>query len=163
MTKSLIEDGLASSLYEQLSHERYNASLYLFIAGDLKNRGFDNLAKHFEEQHDEEISHSLIIYNLLTDLNAPVKILEINEVSLSINNIMDIATAYLEREILTTQSLNEIKKQAIEEENCVVEECMRGMIVKQQAEYEEATGFSDHAELMNGDWFKVLLWDLGSK
>ena len=150
MTNPLISEDLSAALYEQWVHERENAHIYLFIAGDLKNRGFDNLASHFEGQHDEEISHSNMIYSLLTDLNAPVKIMDVSAVSLIIGNILDIAKAYLEREIGTTESLDSIKQKAIEEGSPVVEERMREMIKLQQNEYEEATTFNDKAELKIG-------------
>jgi ferritin len=163
MAKSLISEDLAAALYEQWVHERENAHIYLFIAGDLKNRGFDHLAAHFEGQHDEEVGHSKIIYDLLTDLNTPVKLMDISAVELQISNILDIAGAYLEREIGTTESLDAIKQKAMEENNCVVEERMREMIKLQQNEYEEATTFNDRAELCGNDWYKVLLWDLSSK
>jgi ferritin len=157
----LINDDLVSSLQYQISHEKFNANLYLFIAGFLKNKGFNNIAKHFEEQHEEETKHSLMIYNLLTDLNAEVIIPEIENPSFPINSILDIAKAYLDREILTTESLSEIKKMAIEDDNCVVEEFMRGMISLQQTEYAEAADFSDKSELVGSDWKWVLMWDLG--
>lgn len=163
MTKPLISEDLASALYEQWIHERENAHNYLFIAGDLKNRGFDNLASHFEGQHDEEIEHSKIIYDLLTDLNTPVKLMDVSAVSLEITSVLDIARAYLEREIDTTESLDSIKQKAIDESNSVVEERMREMIKLQQNEYEEATTFNDRAELCGADWFKVMLWDISSK
>lgn len=159
----LISDELTSSLQEQVGHEKFNANLYLFIAGWLKNKGLNNLASHFDSQHDEETQHAKIIFDLLTDLNAPVRIPEIGEVNLSFGNVLDIAKAYLDREILTTESLNDIKKQAIEEDNPVVEERMREMIKLQQAEYSEATDWMDKAEMIGNDWKFVLLWDLGSK
>jgi ferritin len=157
----LISDNLASVLQEQQGAEIYNSNLYIFIAGWLKNKGFSNLAKHFEEQHEEEISHSLIIYNLLTDLNAPVIIPEIDKVDISFSNVLDIATAYLNREILTTNSLNEIKKLAIDEDNPVVEERIREMIKLQQNEYAESTDWSDKANMTGGDPKFVFMWDLG--
>lgn len=160
---NLISDELNSALCEQLGHEKFNANLYLFVAGYLKNMGFDNLAKIFEEQHDEETSHSKMIYTILTDLNSPVSIPEISEVTLPISGIVDIATAYLDREVLTTNSLDEIKKMAIDENCPVVEEFVRDMIKLQQKEYEEATTFMDRAQIIGNDWRFVLLWDLGLK
>lgn len=161
--EKLISDGLVESLQEQLAHEKYNANLYLYIAGYLKNKGLENLAKHFEGQHDEENGHAKIIFDLLTDLNSDVIIKGIDEVSMPFNNIIDISDAYLNREIITTNSLNDIKNQAIEESNPVVEERMREMIILQQNEYAEATDFKDKAYITGGDWKFVLMWDLGLK
>ena len=160
---SLISEELNSALCLQIGHEKYNSNLYLFIGGFLKNKGFNNLAAHFEEQHEEEFKHSKMIYDMLTDLNSPVYVPEIDEVNKPFGSILDIATAYLEREILTTDSLDAIKKMAIEQECPVIEESMRDMIKLQRNEYAEATDFMDHAELTGGDWFKVMLWDFGAK
>lgn len=155
----LINDTLKRALCEQMAHEKYNANLYLFISGFLKNKGFDNLAKHFLEQHEEETGHSLEFFNLLTDLNASLFLPGIDEININFETIVDIADAYLNREILTTTSINEIKKLAIDDDNPVVEEKMREMISKQQKEYEEATTFQDNALLCGEDWYKVFLWD----
>ena len=104
--ENLISSNLCDALCEQIGHEKYNSNLYLFVAGFLKNKGFNNLGAHFEEQHEEEFGHSKMIYDLLTDLNAPIVIPEINAMNFAINSIMDIATVYLQREIVTTTSLN---------------------------------------------------------
>jgi ferritin len=159
----LISNELNSALCEQLGHEKYNSSLYLYIAALLKNKGFNNLASHFEEQHEEEFNHSKMIYDLLTDLNTPVYIPEVNQIDMPFETIIDLANAYLNREIETTTSLNEIKKLAVEEDNPVVEEYMRKMLVIQQNEYAEATDFVDKANLTGGNWMNVLVWDVGVK
>lgn len=157
---ALMSENLKNIIQEQIAHEIYNANLYLYIAGFLKNKGLDNLAKVFEKQRDEELEHSLLFFNLLTDLNAYVIIPEIEEVSLPLISILDISKAFLNREILTTNSINEIKTIAIQEANPVVEEMARRMIAKQQHEYEEATSFADKAELMK-EWWQCVLWDIG--
>jgi ferritin len=159
---NLLSENLTSALNEQISHEIYNSNLYLFIGGFLKNKGLNHLAKKFEDQNTEELSHSKMIYDFMTDLNAPIIIPEIDGVNFEINSIVDIATRYLAREIVTTTSLNEIKKIAIEEENCVAEEFLRKMIDLQRHEYAESCDFMDKAELVGEDWFKALLLDLGS-
>lgn len=160
---NLISDELNSVICEQLGHEKYNSSLYLYIAGYLKNKGFDNIAKLFEGQHQEEFNHSKMIYDLLTDMNSPVCIPEISEINMEFSSIVDVAKAYLDREILTTESLNSIKKMAIEEDNPVVEEFIRDMIKLQLHEYAEATSFMDKAEIIGTDWKFVLLWEIALK
>lgn len=155
---NLISPALTSAICEQIGHEIMNANTYLYICGYLRNKGLDGIAKHFEEQHAEEIGHSKEFFSLLTDLNAPVTIPEVDEVNSPIDTIMDIAKLYLEREILTTASINEIKKLAIQEDNAIVEEKMRDMISKQQKEMEEATSFVDMAIILP-EWWMVKLND----
>ena len=161
--KKLISDNIVESLQWQLTHEKYNANLYLYICGYLKNKGLENLASHFMQQHDEETEHSKIIFELLTDLNCNVIMNQIDEINIPFNSILDVATAYLNREMLTTESLNDIKNQSINENNPVVEERIREMIKLQQNEYAEASDFNDKAEITGGDWKFVLMWDLGLK
>jgi ferritin len=156
---TLINDSLRNAINEQTGHEFYNANLYMFICAFLRNKGLDNLAKHFEGQHGEEISHGKEFISLLTDLNADVFIPEINEVNTLFISIVGIAQLYLDREILTTTSLGEILKLAIQDNNYVVEQKMREMIAKQQHEYAEATTFLDNAELCGEDWWKVKIWN----
>jgi len=159
MRKILISDELAEALHQQIGHERFNATIYLYISSFLKNKGLNNIAKLFDSQHDEEIGHSKIIVDLLTDLGANVKIPQVDGCDMSIGSILDISSIYLNREILTTESLDEIKKLAMDIGNPVVEERIRYMITLQQKEYEEATDFSDKADILGSDWKAVLLWD----
>ena len=157
MTK-LISENLRSAVCEQIGHEMLNANIYLFMCAFLRNKGLDNIAKHFEEQHTEETGHAKHFLNLLTDLNADVFIPEVDAVMITYSTIMELANAYLAREIITTQSIDALKKTAIDEDNPVVEEKMREMITIQQAEYEEATTFLDKATLFD-EWWKVGLWN----
>jgi ferritin len=156
---NLISENLAGALYEQLSHETFNSRLYLYIGGFLKNKGLENLSKHFMNQYDEEIGHMKEFFNLLTDLNTDVIIQDETGFSMPFNKISDIGLIYLAREIVTTESIDAIKKLAIEESNSIVEEMCRKMISKQQAELSEATTFMDKCTLIGDEWKFVMLWD----
>lgn len=155
---TLIDESLKAALCEQIGHEFYNANLYLYFCAFLRNKGLDNLAKVFEGQHQEETGHGKEILSLLTDLNTDVFIPEIDEINMQIISIVGLAQAFLDREVLTTTSLGEILKLAIQNNNYVVEQKMREMIAKQQKEYEEATTFLDKATLMP-EWWQCALWD----
>lgn len=160
--KPLISDSLRILLCEQVGAELSNSNLYACMEAFLKNKGLDNIAKLFEHQKKEELSHSEEFLKLLTDMNAEVYIPTIDEARVNYRTMEELATAYLDREILTTESINEIKAVSIEEGNPVVEEFLRGMISKQQAEYEEATSFLDKASLLK-EWWMCVLWDASLK
>jgi ferritin len=159
MEKPLIEENLENALHEQIAHEITNSHIYLYICGYLRNKGFDNLAKLFMNQYEEEQSHAKIIFDLLTDLNTNFSSLPIESGDFQINSIVDVAKLYLEREILTTESLKEIRDLAMDEGNVIVEERMREMIKLQQNEMEESTTFMDKAEICGSNWMNVLIWD----
>jgi ferritin len=159
----LISENLLSSLWEQVGAEKENANIYLYIGMFLKNKGLNNLGEFFFKQHEEETEHSLIICNLIADLGANFEMVEIDGFNSQFGSIIEIAQLFLEREIQTTESLDAIKKLAIDENCPVAEERFRQMLILQQQEYAEATDFMDKAELCIGDWSKVLLWDLSLK
>lgn len=155
----LISDSLKESLVQQIAEEKKNANIYLSIASFLNGKGLSNLAKKFEEQHSEETEHSLILYKLLSDLSIVFIVPQIETYDISsIDNIVSLAELYLEREVQTTESLGEIKKQAMDEDNHVVEERIREMIKIQQSEYEESSTFLDKASLLK-EWWQVAIWD----
>jgi len=158
--KPLISDTLKESLYGQLAEEKRNGNIYLSIASYLNGKGLSNLAKLFLDQHAEETEHSLIIYSLLSDLSIVFVVPEIPFFDLGGElSIQEVANLYLEREFLTTESLDEIKRQAMDESNPVIEERMRDMIEIQQKEYAEATDFLDKSYLFT-EWWQVGLWDV---
>lgn len=155
----LLTENLVTAIYEQIVHESSNAAIYQYISASLKNKGLDRIAKRFDEQVVEERSHSKMLIDFLTDMGAEVKILAVPAVDLAIVKIEDVANAYLEREILTTESINSIKLMAMDENSPVCEEFIRGMIGLQQKEYEEAISFKDKATLLP-EWWQVSLWNM---
>lgn len=157
--RSLINEDLRQGLCEQISHERYNASVYMCIGGFLRNKGLDKLANHFIGHIDEENGHARQIFDFLTDLNAQVDVRGVDGVSVQHYSILDIARLYLEREINTTESLTELKQMAIQFNDSVSEEFLRKMIEQQRNELAEASTFMDNAELCGEDWYRVKVWN----
>lgn len=158
MTDKLISDILTQAVCEQIAHENYNANLYMYICGYLRNKGLDKLAAHFSGQRDEELEHAKDFFDFLTDLNGNVTMAMVPEVELNISTFQDIAKAYLAREILTTKSISYLRDLAVEEKNPVADEFFRKMISLQQKELAEASSMSDKADLLP-EWWQVALWD----
>jgi ferritin len=156
----IITDSLKTALHDQIGHELLNSHIYLYISAFLKNMGLDNLGSIFEGQYKEEQGHANLFVKILTDLGAPVIIPQIEIVNMPFGSIEDIAKAFYDREVLTTENIDELKGLAIDEDNSIVEEFLRSMIVKQQAEMDEAISFMDKAKLTGNDWKVVMLWDL---
>lgn len=159
----LISDMLVSAFENQIGHEIKNAHIYLYISAVLNGKGLDKLALGFERQYGEELEHAKSLHSFLVDLNVVPKMVEIDETdseSLAMSDqIESIAKKYMEREISTTDNLGDLLTLSIEENNYVATEFLRTMIQKQQAEYAEATDFSDKAELCSNNWVNVLIWN----
>ncbi len=154
----IISDGLKSALEEQIGHERYNASIYLYTDAYFNSMGCGNIAKFFRKQHDEEIGHSLMIADLLIDLGVFFDVPSIDGCSMPYTDWMFVADLFLQREIETTNSLIALKNMAIEEGCGIVEELMRKMITIQQSEIRESTDFYDKMHNLP-DWSHVIILD----
>lgn len=159
----LISESLKDALLAQWIEESENSQIYLYAGAWLKVKGFTNIGNFFINGRKEEAGHAKQIFELFMDLNIPFSSGSISSGEFNINSIRDIAERFLSREIQTTESLNEIKKLAIEDDSpaaSIVEELMRKMIKQQRAELEEATDFMDKCSIFGDDWKAVMLWDL---
>lgn len=159
MKNGLISDSLIAVLTSQYAHEVYNSHLYLRIVSFLKSKGLDNIASIFHKQYEEELEHSELIFGFLMDMGVDFVTPAIDSVKEQLSGMISVGEAFLAREILTTQSLEEIREMSKDEDFPVLREFMSEMIKRQQAEYEEATTFLDKVNLLQDDWKFVMLWD----
>lgn len=158
-----ISEDLHNALLNQWVEEKENSHTYLYIGAYLKNKGLDKLGKFFFNASHEEDGHAQSILELLTDLNLEFIPRTITEQVFDCSTISLVADKFLQREMQTTQSLQEIKEVAIGDSSsgfdAVIEEHIRKMISQQQSELEESLSFKDKANLFT-EWWQVALWDL---
>ena len=158
-----ISEDLYNALLNQWVEEKENSHTYLYIGAYLKNKGLDKMGKFFFDASLEEDGHAQSILNLLTDLNLEFVPRTVLEQVFDCSRISVVADKFLQREMQTTQSLQEIKEIAMNDSpsgfDAVIEEHIRKMISNQQGELEEALSFKDKSELFT-EWWQVALWDL---
>ncbi len=158
-----ISEELHNALLNQWVEEKENSHTYLYIGAYLKNKGLDKMGKFFFDASLEEDGHAQSILKLLTDLNLDFIPRMIGEQVFDCSSISLVADKFLQREMQTTQSLQEIKEIAMSDSSsgfdAVIEEHIRKMISDQQSELEEALSFKDKSELFT-EWWQVALWDL---
>lgn len=158
-----ISEDLHNALLNQWVEEKENSHTYLYIGAYLKNKGLDKLGKFFFDASHEEDGHAQSILNLLTDLNLDFIPRAITEQVFDCSTISLVADKFLQREMQTTQSLQEIKEIAMNDSSfgfeSVIEEHIRKMISQQQSELEESLSFKDKANIFT-EWWQVALWDL---
>jgi len=155
----LLTTSIVSAFQEQIAEEKLNANIYLCMYSYLESKGLSNLASLFLSQHNEETSHSIQIAMFLSDLGKTFDIPQILTASSEFSGLTDMANKYLNREVITTKSLNSIKELAIDESCPVAEEFCRRMILLQQTEYSEALDFVDKVNTFGDDWVSISLWD----
>lgn len=158
-----ISEDLYNALLNQWVEEKENSHTYLYIGAYLRNKGLDKMGKFFFDASHEEDEHAQSILNLLTDLNLDFIPRTITEQVFDCSTISLVADRFLQREMQTTQSLQEIKEIAMNDSSsgfdAVIEEHIRKMISQQQSELEESLSFKDKANIFT-EWWQVALWDL---
>ena len=161
LSNGQVSKELLKLLHEQISHESYNAHLYLKIYAYLKNKGLDNLSVRFQTQFAEENTHQQKIVDYLTDRNEEVIVIETPKVDFIPMNIIQIAQAYLAQEQMTTKRLKEIAMVAWNETDLLTFKFLQDMLEIQRTEEEEAFTFLDQASMTQNDPKAVLMWNMG--
>lgn len=161
-----ISEDLHNALLNQWVEEKENSHIYLYIGAYLKNKGLDKMGKFFFDASHEEDEHAQSIVDLLTDLNLEFIPRAISEQIFDCSKISLVAEKFVQREMQTTQSLQEIKEISMNESlsgiETIIEEHIRKMIANQQSELEESLSFRDKASILS-EWWQVALWDLEIK
>ena len=155
---------LSASIIElfklQISHEMYNSQFYTKVGMQLKNMGLDNIGNHFYcTQVEEELEHKKKICDYLIDRNINVEIIPVPEVEFNFISMSDVAMQYLNLEILTTERLKNIAKEALMESDFITFNFASDMIDIQRVEESEALSFTDKIALTNNDMKVMLLFD----
>lgn len=107
-----ISEKLNAMINKQIAHEALNNMKYIQIYSYFENLQLLHLAKKFKSQAEEEISHRNQLLDYLNDrYGGIVKVDEIPASDLTLNNLLDVANAYLETELLTTDLIESILEQ----------------------------------------------------
>lgn len=159
VSKGNISPELLQKLYLQIFMEGYNSQFYLKIFTCLKNMGLDNIAKFFDDQHNDEHNHKKKIVDYIVGRNEDVQLYSIPETIFTLSSMTQLAQDYLNREKQTTESLKAIAKHAVSAGDYLTYNFMIDMLREQYEEEEKAFTFKDKAGLVGDSWSSVLLWD----
>lgn len=147
-------------LNAQIQHELWNSNIYRFMGSYLKKMGLDNMGDFFYvDQVKEEQGHAQLISDYINDRNETVLSLPIPDGTLHINSLTHLAELYNDRETITTEKLNVIANQALNEGDYMLFDFMREMIAKQRVEMSESLTFRDRAYMADNDLKTYLIWD----
>lgn len=104
-----ISETLNALINKQIVHEQLNHMKYIQIYSYFEDLQLLNLAKRFKNQASEENDHKQKLIDYLNDrYGGKVKIEEIPSSDLQLNSLIDVANAYLETELMTTDAIQEI-------------------------------------------------------
>ena len=147
-------------IIQQVSNENRSSNAYLQIAAWFENQNLSGFGSYFKKQADEEIGHkNRLLDYLFKRTGSKVKLLDVPEISLTINSLIDVGNLYVQLEEQTTQDISRIIETALEEKDYMTFQEMQWFINEQVEEENTANEFLNKAKLINNDGSGIILWN----
>jgi ferritin len=129
---------------------------YIQIYSHFEDLQLLNLAKKFKGQADEELDHSQQLIDYLNErFGGKVSVSEIPASDLQLLTLQDVANAYMEIELLTTEMIQEIMETVEREKSYIDRKFVEEFLHQQIKEEDEADEFMKKAILVKD----ILLFD----
>ncbi len=123
---------------EQIQHELYSAYLYLSMAADLEAKNLPGFAHWMKKQAEEEVEHAMKFFEFINDRGGKVTLLAIEQPTAEFGQPLDIFQAAYEHEQKVTALINNIYKQALEENDYASQSLLHWFIDEQVEEEKNA-------------------------
>ena len=149
--KSLLSTDLETALNQQIKKEAYSSSMYLAMASWCDRNGFDNSAKYFYDQSDEERAHQMKIFNYVLDMGGTAISPEITNIKIEFNSFREIFEDALDAEIAITQSFKNIAARCYKENDFVTLEFLNWFFKEQREEEYKARRALELFEIIGED------------
>ena len=149
------------ALIRQMQHERTNAQIYLNFSGICDCQGLTGAAAYFKKQSDDELKHFQLIFDYCCDrVGFTPELLDIPRVEFNHQMFLyDMFKQAFDLEVLTTQKLCAIKRQAIEQDDFLTDTFLDVMILEQREEEKSAETWFQRASMLTQTPFGVILLD----
>lgn len=135
----LISPELGSLLEKQLAHELKNRNLYLSFANYFGVEGITNLEEYYRKRASEEDLHHQWIMNYLSDGDYRFMYPAVEQNTEKFDDYIAPFRLTVEREILTTQMIYNIYKQAQSEGDLMASAWLYEKLIKEQVEEENTS------------------------
>ena len=113
----MISAKMTKAINTQINREYYAAFLYLSMANDAMDKGFQGAAKWFTLQYKEEMEHAEKFTKYLYDQGAKVELAPLDAVPTEWKDLLEMFKGALEHEQKVTAWINEINTLAIAEKD----------------------------------------------
>lgn len=158
MEKWLISDKIIELLNNQLQDELVNHNLYRTFSLYYRSKGLYKLEKYFELRAQEEMLHHNWIFGYLAYCGVPLQYPEIPAINVDVTGELDPFKLTQEKEIETTQTINEIAKQCLAEGDFGTltwlngEGAVDGELIPEQTEEMSISNDVYRIACQSGDW-----------
>lgn len=135
----LISPTMGKMLEKQVAHELKNRNLYLSFANYFGTEGIQDLEEYYRKRASEEDLHHQWIMNYLSDGDYKFMYPAVEKNTETFANYVTPFILTVEREILTTQMIYALYKQAQSEEDLMTSAWLYEKLIKEQVEEENTS------------------------
>jgi len=150
---------LYDNLNEQMNFELESAYRYASMAAYLDKLNMKGMTHFMEKQAQEELEHAAKFKKFLQDTGYGVKYRTLNPGESEFESILDVFSKALDHEKLITGRINELVKQAREDDDQRVINLLAWFVDEQIEEEETFSVITERLERINGSWSGLYILD----
>lgn len=150
---------IEKALNAQINAELWSAYLYLSMAADFHDKGYDGFANWFELQFQEEQDHARILYNFMVSRGAKVVLAPIDKVPTTWETPLAAFEDTLKHEKVVTKLLNDLNALAIAEHDYALQNRLRWFIDEQVEEEETASKYINSLKMIKDSGVGLYMLD----
>ncbi|MCL2112073.1 MAG: ferritin [Clostridiales bacterium] len=155
----VISEKMAKALSEQVNAELYSAYLYLSMSAYAEDAGLNGIANWLYVQSQEEMAHSIHMYQYILDRGAIPALAAIDAPDTDFSGIDDIFKRVLAHEEIVTARINAIATLAMQENDHAGYQFIMWYVNEQVEEESDAGDIVSRVELIGEDKGKLLNLD----
>jgi ferritin len=110
----VLSEKMVDALNKQINRELYSAYLYLSMSAYNTFKGLKGFANWFMVQYQEEMTHTMKIYDYVNDQGGQVKLMTVAEPPTEFGSPLEMFEKTLEHEKFVTKCINDLVDLAIE-------------------------------------------------
>ncbi len=144
----MLSDKMQDALNGQLNAEFYSSYLYLSMNAYFKSVNLDGFANWMYYQVQEELTHSMKLYDFINQRGGKVKLLQVEAPSAEWGSPLAVFEATLEHEQKVTGLINELVELALAEHDHATNIFLQWFVSEQVEEEESVSGVLEQLKLM---------------
>ncbi|MHA7108574.1 ferritin [Sunxiuqinia elliptica] len=146
----MLKETVLEALNKQINAEMHSAYLYLSMSAYFEDQGLSGFANWMKVQYQEELSHSLKIFDFVNERNGRVILEPIASVPTEFDGVIDVYEKTLEHEQKVTEMINQLMDVAVKASDHATQSFLKWFVDEQVEEEANVNELLDNLKLING-------------
>lgn len=155
----MLSEKMQSALNEQINAEIWSAYLYLSMSAYFEGQNLPGFANWMKTQWQEEISHSMKLFDYVNERGGRVLLKPIAEVKTEWKDAVEVFTETLNHERLVSSLINNLVNIAISEGDHATNNTLQWFVAEQIEEESTADSLLQQLKMIDGFGHGMLMLD----